>query len=168
MKARVLVLGILLAISFVLAACSIAGQEVLAFDEPSEPAEPIRLTVFVYDNCGGCGVGLTGCGTCDIQDRLHFQIHAQLGDRLHDGTIRYRLHNTRLDIQNDMWIEHSERYGVSEELRNTLPVAFIGNEYEGLYLAGDDLMPFVQEMLDRYLAGEDREEIQRDIMRLIE
>jgi len=137
------------------------GQEVLAFDEP-----PIRLTVFVYDNCGGCGVGLVGCGTCDIQDRLHFQILAQFGDRLHDGSIRYRLHNTRLDVQNDMWLEHSEHFSVTDELRGILPIAFIGTEYEGIYLAGDELVPFIQEMLDRYLAGEAREDIQRDIMDL--
>ena len=162
---KTVVLGILLIMTFALAACGSAAQEVQAFNEPSEP---IRLTVFVYDSCGGCGVGMLGCGACDVQDRLHFQILAQFGDRLHDGTIRYRLLNTRLDIQNDMWLEQSEYFGVSEELRNILPIAFIGTAYEGIYLAGDELVPFIQEMLDRYLAGEAREDIQRDIMLLIE
>ena len=165
---KILVLTIWLVLSFMLVACGDMGREVLAFDEAQEYAEPIRLTVFVYDSCGGCGVGMLGCGTCDIQDRLHFQIVAQFGDRLHDGSIRYRLHNTRLDIQNDMWQEYSVRFGVAEDLRGVLPVAFIGTEYAGLYLAGDALVPFIQEMLDRYLAGEAREDIQRDIELLLE
>ena len=165
---KAFVLGILLVITFVLTACGSGAQEVQAFNEPAKPDEPVRLTVFVYDSCGGCGVGLLGCGACDIQDRLHLQILAQFGDRLHDGSIRYRLHNTRLDIQNDMWLEHRERFEITEELQNILPAAFIGTEYEGIYLVGDELLPFIQEMFDRYTSGEAREEVQRDIKLLIE
>jgi len=133
------------------------------------PSTPIQLTVFVYDSCGGCGMGDMGCGSCDVKDALHLRILTQFGglERLHDGSFTYRLLNIRLMHNEDLRRERTERYGVPEGLRGILPMIFIGTEYEGLYLIGDDLVPFVQQKLDRYLAGEDRKEIQRDIMSLM-
>lgn len=182
MKVKITIIAVLIAIMLVpvFTACRSSGQEVLAFDEevmimehveditPIIPTGPVHLTVFVYDSCGGCGVGMLGCGACDIQDRLHLQIRAQLGDRLHDGSIRYRLHNTRLDTHRDMHVDMIEHFNVTENLHSILPIAFIGSEYEAFYLAGDDMVPFIQEKLDRYLAGECMDVIRKDIIDLME
>jgi len=165
-----------ISLAVVLAACGNAyvyeSPEAVVQVEPvaevaSVEPEPVLLTVFLYDSCGGCGVGLLGCGTCDVQDRLHLQILAQFGDRLHDGSITYRLLNTRLDINEATRQERSDGFGVPEEMRRILPIAFIGNEGEGVFLVGDAVMPYVQEMLDRYVAGEDVADLQSDIFELM-
>jgi hypothetical protein len=152
----------------------LAELEPPAQPPPASPTpfadSPILLTVFVFDSCGGCGVGLTGCGACDVKDSLHIRLLNQFGGfggRLHDGSIEYRLLNTRLLENGDLHQERNDRFGVPEGLRNMLPAAFIGTAYEGIYLIGDDIVPFVQPMLDRYLAGEDRLELQREIMGLM-
>ena len=128
-----------------------------------ELREPVLLTVFVYDDCGGCGVGDLGCGTCDIFDELNMLMRDKFGDRLNDGSITYRLFNTRIQTNEENRRIRVERYGVPPEHQNTLPVAFIGTAYEGIFLAGDENMLFVKEKLDRYLAGESITDIQESI-----
>jgi len=124
------------------------GEE--AVQEVQEAA-PVPLTVFLYDNCGGCGVGLQGCGACDEQDRLHLMIFRQFGNRLHDGGIVYRLFNTRLPMHDENRRELSEAFGMAEELRGVLPVAFIGDGEHGIYVVGEDMMAGLMEIFDEFV-----------------
>jgi hypothetical protein len=129
-----------------------------------EKPGPVLLTVYLYDKCGGCGVNSPGCGDCKDIVKYHGIIKKQLGDRLYDGTITYRMLNCRLLVYNDACSERAKLYGAPEDIQNVRPLTFIGAEDSGLYLPGTALLPYVGEMLDRYIAGEDIGNIQKDIV----
>ena len=131
--------------------------------------EPVLLTVFVYDLCGGCSsaVESVGCGECKDINRYHGIVRVQMGDRLYDGSIEYRILNCRENDNNDISDQRGRRYGVPEELLLIRPMTYIGTEDRGLYLPGEDALHYVKEALDRYQAGEDVGDIQGDIMSLI-
>ena len=127
-------------------------------------AAPVLLTIYVYDQCGGCETEGPGCGQCKALDKIQGMARAQLGDRLYDGSIEYRTYNTRTKAHALGLIERSARYGAPDELAGVVPVAFIGTDAAGLYLPGEALMPHVGEMMDRYMGGESVAKIQDDIM----
>ena len=131
-----------------------------------ESSEPVLLTVYIYDRCGGCSgsVETLGCGECKDTVTLHGIIKKQLGDRLYDGTIEYRLLNCRNSIHEEGCVRRGERYGVDEEWKYVRPVAYIGAEESGLYLPGENAMPLIKEMLDRYIQHENIALIQQDIL----
>jgi len=131
-----------------------------------ERRAPVRLTVYLYDDCGGCGANNPGCGECKDIDRYHNIIKKQFGERLYDGGIEYRMYNCRLDVNENNRLALGERYGVPEALRNVRPVAYIGGEDAGLYLPGEALLHYVGETLDRYAAGEEPDGIQNDVLRI--
>jgi len=124
----------------------------------------ILLTIFLFDRCGGCGSDNPGCGDCKDVNRVHDIIKAQLGDRLYDGSIEYRILNCRYSANDAACQERGALYGVPEDLLALLPITFIGAMNNGIYLPGEALFPFVKEMLDRYAGGEELNEIQADIL----
>ena len=190
----VLLIMLLLCISFAWTACRAYGgfrddvvvesaedsicDHVLTDDDPitegyadtgnTRPSGPVPLIVFMYDDCGGCGAGMQGCGTCDEMDRLHLIILSQFGNRLHDGSIVYRLFNVRDPIHEETRMKRVLDFNVPEEYHRLLPIAFIGTEYDGLFMASFDLMPYVQEIFDRYVAGEAVYELQREVLQMME
>jgi len=127
-------------------------------------AQPVLLTVYLYDKCGGCGVDSPGCGECKEIVKYHAIIKKHLGDRLYDGTIVYRMLNVRLLVYNGDCADRGARYGVPAELIGIRPMTYIGSEDSGLYLPGEALLPHIGEMLDRYVRGENIGDIQRDIL----
>ena len=141
----------------------------LAEVEPIEatPAGAIPLTVFVYDNCGGCGVGLQGCGACDVQDALHILMLRIFGQRLHGEEMTYRLLNTRHDAHNYAWQEKLQVFAVPDEHGAALPMAFIGTEQRGVFVPSE-LIAVVDEFFDRFASGEDVAGLQAEILRQAE
>jgi len=129
---------------------------------------PVLLTVYLYDRCGGCGVDSPGCGDCKDIVKYHGIIKRQLGDRLYDGAIVYRMLNCRLLAYDGACGERGARYGVPHEIQYIRPMTYIGAEDSGLYLPGEALLPHIGEMLDRYAAGEDMGVIQKDIINIYE
>jgi hypothetical protein len=129
----------------------------------SAKAGPVLLTIYLYDQCGGCESEGPGCGRCKDMDRVQGAVRSQLGDRLYDGSIEYRTFNSRTRVHFIGHIERCERYGVPADMQNIQPAAFIGADESGLYLLGDGLMPYIREMLDRYIAGENIHIIQDDV-----
>ena len=127
---------------------------------------PVLLTVYIYDRCGGCGVNSPGCGDCKDIQKYHGIVKKQLGDRLYDGTIVYRMYNMRLLAYQTEDEDRGARYGVPAELREIRPMTYIGAADSGLYLPGEALLPYVGEMLDRYEGGENLADIQKDIIRI--
>ena len=149
---------------FIAPAIALLGLLFYVYAGPRPPApEPVLLTLYIHDQCGGCGVDVPGCGDCKDMDLLHLLIKSQLGDRLYDGSIEYRMFNTRFTAQEQNRTLRSEQYGAPQGIRHIRPVAFIGTQEAGLYLFGEALMPYVGGMLDRYVAGEDMEWIQQEI-----
>ena len=128
--------------------------------------EPVQITVFLYDDCGGCGVGNLGCGPCLDLERLNIFIRTQFGERLNDGSIEYRILNTRISTNNEAHAERSVLYGVPAELRTTLPIAFIGNDEYGIFLPGEDLMEYVYRMFAKYSDRECLTQLQNEILNM--
>jgi len=131
-------------------------------------AEPVLLHVYLFDRCGGCGSDNPGCGECKDVNRTHDTIKGQLGDRLYNGTIVYRILNCRYTANEIACKERGEQYGVPVELMNFRPITYIGTEDAGLYLPGDGLLPFAAEIIDRYIGGDGLTEIQADILKVYE
>ena len=128
----------------------------------SEPRQPL-LIVYVYDPCGGCGAGVQGCGECLEMARINVMVINQLGSLFRDGYVEYRIHNSRSRYFEENRLARAERYDIPDDLQNIWPTVFIGTEDSGLYLLGEDLMPYIREMFDRYMSGEDAEALQREI-----
>jgi len=147
-----------LILSVFLLACAVP----VAADQ--DETEKILLTIFLFDRCGGCGSDNPGCGDCKDVNRVHDIIKAQLGDRLYDGSIEYRILNCRYSVNDTACQERGARYGVPEDVLALLPITFIGAPDNGIYLPGEALFPYVKEMLDRYAGGEELNKIQADIL----
>jgi len=156
MKKVILIMLVLVAIPFTQTASMAAVKKNSA---------PIMLAIYNYDLCGGCSgsVDTRGCGDCKDTVKLHAVIKKQLGDRLYDGTIEYRILNTRVRANEEARLQWGQRYGVPAESRYIRPVAYIGWPDSGVYLLGDEAMKYVGEALDRLVRGEDAESVQRDI-----
>jgi hypothetical protein len=131
-------------------------------------AEPVLLTVCLFDRCGGCGSDNPGCGECKDAYRVHDIIKRQLGDRLYDGAIVYRILNCRYTENAAVCGKRGELYGVPPELLALLPITYIGTDDTGLYLPGENMLSYIKEMLDRYINGDDLGVIQADITRIYE
>jgi hypothetical protein len=129
---------------------------------------PVLLTVYIYDQCGGCGVDGPGCGECKESVKCHGIIKEQFGGRLYDGTIEYRLLNCRINAHEAARAARGEIYGVPDGLRHIRPVTYIGDENGGLYLPGEALLPYAAEMLDRYINGAELNETQNEILEIYE
>jgi hypothetical protein len=140
-----------------------ASTNASATPAPTEKVYDVELTVFCFDQCGGCGVDSPGCGDCQDITRYHGIIKGQLGNRLYDGTMLYRILNCRLEANDRAYDAFSAAYAIPQELYGYLPVVFIGDETQGVYLIGEPMMDYVGEYLDRYLTGEDVATIQADI-----
>ena len=54
-------------------------------------------------------------------------------------------------------------YGISEDLYGYRPATFIGTPDGGLYLLGEQMLPYVQKYIDLYLEGGDLEAVQEEI-----
>ena len=135
--------------------------------ENGQNQRPVELSVYLYDECGGCGANNPGCGECRLIDRYHGIIKKQFGDRLYEGGIEYRMFNCRLDVNDLRRVEKSALFGVPGRLRNARPITFIGSDGDGVYLPGEETLNYAGEALDRYMAGEDVEIIQRDILSIV-
>lgn len=140
-----------------------ASTDATATPAPTERTYEVELTVFCFDQCGGCGVDSPGCGDCQDIVRYHAIIKGQLGNRLYDGTMLYRILNCRLEANDRSYDAYSAAYGIPQELYGYLPVVFIGDETHGIYLVGEPMLDYVGEYLDRYLAGEDIATLQAEI-----
>lgn len=140
-----------------------ASTDATATPAPTERTYEVELTVFCFDQCGGCGVDSPGCGDCQDIVRYHAIIKGQLGNRLYDGTMLYRILNCRLEANDRSYDAYSATYGIPQELYGYLPVVFIGDETHGIYLVGEPMLDYVGEYLDRYLAGEDIATLQAEI-----
>ena len=130
--------------------------------QPHEGVD-VELVVFLFDKCGGCGTDNPGCGNCKEMVKFHGIIKESLGDRLYDGTIYYAMHNCRIELNDAMYDEYFKRYGISEDLYGYRPAAFIGTPDGGLYLLGEQMLPYVQKYIDKYLEGGDLEAVQEEI-----
>lgn len=130
--------------------------------QPHEGVD-VELVVFLFDKCGGCGTDNPGCGNCKDMVKFHGIIKESLGDRLYDGTIYYAMHNCRVELNDAMYDEYFKRYGIPEDLYGYRPATFIGTPDGGLYLLGEQMLPYVQKYIDMYLEGGDLAEIQADI-----
>ena len=137
-------------------------EQVLSDPEQISVPDRVQIIVYVYDPCGGCGVG-QGCGECTELGRYNAMVMNQLGSLFSDGYVVYRMHNSRILHFEENRIARSKRYGIPEELRLIWPTVFIGTEDSGLYLLGEELMPYIREILDRFMDGEDVEGLQREI-----
>lgn len=126
-------------------------------------AHDVELTVFCFDLCGGCGVDSPGCGDCQDIVRYHAILKGQLGNRLYDGTMLYRILNCRLEANDRAFDAYSAAYGVPKELYGYLPAVFVGDETQGIFLIREPMLDYVGEYLDRYLAGEDIAALQAEI-----
>ena len=133
------------------------------------PASPVLLTVYTIDFCIGCSESSDGggCGECREIVKLHTLIKKQLGGRLYDGTIVYRMYNCRNSELERASARHAERYGIPADLRRILPIAYIGAEGSGVYLPGEEAMQYIQVILDRYIRGENADAIQLDIAQIL-
>jgi len=129
-----------------------------------EPAGPPMLRIFLFDACGGCGVGDTGCGECLEYIRVHLNVRNQLGERFNDGSVLFSMYNTRNLANEDIRLEVAAAHGVPDELAGIRPTFFIGDETGGLFMAGDEMLSYVGIMLERYLSGEAVESIQEDVL----
>jgi len=155
-------------ILFLLALIVLLLTQTASFAVNYENAAPVLLTVYLDDLCGGCSgsVNTIGCGDCKDTAKLHAIIKKQLGDRLYDGTIEYRMLNTRVQVNEETRLQWAQRYDVPAESRHIRPAAYIGWPETGVYLLGDEAMVFVREALDRLVRGEDAEAVQRDMTEL--
>ena len=133
----------------------------------NDRAAPVMLIVYAYDRCGGCGADGPGCGECKDLERLHNIVKKQLGERLYGGAIVYRMFNTRIRAVENECVSKGETYGVPDEFRKIRPITFIGREDGGLYLPGEPLMQFIGHALDRFLAGDDLEHVQSDLIKIM-
>jgi hypothetical protein len=140
-----------------------ASTDATAAPEPTKQAYDVELKIFCFDLCGGCGVDSPGCGNCQDIVRYHAIIKGQLGNRLYDGTILYRILNCRLEANDHSYDAYAAAYGIPQDLYGYLPVAFIGDEEHGIYLIGEPMLDYVGAYLDRYLAGEDVAALQAEI-----
>lgn len=140
-----------------------ASTDAVPTPAPTERTYDVELTVFCFDLCGGCGVDSPGCGNCQDIVRYHGIIKGQLGNRLYDGTMLYRILNCRLEANDRSYDAYYAAYGIPQELYGYLPVVFIGDEEHGVYLGGEPMLDYVGEYLDRYLAGEDLATLQAEI-----
>lgn len=138
-----------------------AGEEV-----PGEA--PVDLYVFLWDRCGGCGVDAPGCGECRDTERFHLSIKDQLGTKIYDGSVTYRMLNCRYEEFRVQFAEFSESYGVREEWKDLLPAVFIGREGSGVYMTGEEAIGDIGEILTAYEAGEDPEALQQRIIERFE
>ena len=146
------------------------GADGTATSEPagssSYESTPVLLTIYLFDQCGGCETEGPGCGQCKVMDRIQGAVRAQLGDRLYDGSIEYRTFNSRTKTHALGLVERRKLYGVPDEFASVIPITFIGTGESGLYLLGDALIPYIGEMLDRYIGEDDIEAIQGDAMKI--
>ena len=130
--------------------------------QPHEGVD-VEMVIFLFDKCGGCGTDNIGCGNCKDMVKYHGIIKEALGDRLYDGTIYYAMHNCRIELNDAMYDEYYKRYGISEDLYGYMPATFIGTPDGGLYLLGEQMLPYVQKYIDMYLEGGDLEAVQEEI-----
>jgi len=123
----------------------------------------IPLHIYLDDRCGGCGVDSPGCGNCEDMVTYHGIIKAQLGDRLYDGSIEYRMLNCRLLANEERYEEAAAAFGVPDELYPWLPTTFIGQPGHGLYLVGEASLQIVGQTLDKLIAGADIQALQAEL-----
>lgn len=147
--------------------CASEPTEMASAETPPAAMEKtggtVELYVFLDDPCGGCGVDNPGCGNCEVIVRYHGIIKRQLGERLYDGTITYRMLNCRMEAHYEIYEKFFDDYGVYEELRGYLPTVFIGTEGKGVFMVGEESLEYVGEVLNAYADGTDTAEIQTEI-----
>ena len=134
-----------------------------AVADATESTYDVEMYVFLFDTCGGCGVDSPGCGDCQDIVRYHGIIKSQLGNRLYDGTILYRVLNCRLEANDRMYDAYSAAYGVPQDLYGYLPTVYLGTPEGGVYLVGEKMLDRVGEFLDKYLASTDLFALQAEI-----
>ena len=134
-----------------------------ASPEATKSAYDVELYVFLFDKCGGCGVDSPGCGNCQDIARYHGIIKGQLGNRLYDGTILYRMLNCRLEASDRSYEAYYAAYGIPQDLYGYLPTIYIGTPEGGVYLVGEKMLDYVGEYLDKYLASDDLAALQQEI-----
>ena len=139
----------------------IAGGSLLCYAESATEAEAaFDLHVFILDRCGGCGVDNPGCGNCTDTGLYHTNIKNQLGDRLYDGSMNYRIFNCRYTDNVKLYQENYEKYGVYADLKGYLPTIFIGKDGVGVFLYGVPAFDVVGQAVEDYESGKDLAEIQ--------
>lgn len=139
----------LLILVILLSACSVLAENAEPIDQPL----PINLIIFLFDPCGGCGVSPSGCGNCEYTDETHGIIKKQLGDRLYDGSIEYRIFNTKFADNIELYNQYAADYSVEESQRGQLPMIFFGESALGVYARGQDAIERAGEILDEYIAA---------------
>lgn len=129
----------------------------------AQPAAPAPLTIFLVDKCGGCGVDSPGCGNCEDTVIYHGVVKEQLGDRLYNGSIEYRMLNCKMLANDALADEYAEAFDVSDDVRKRLPLIFIGEAGNGVYIFGEEGLSIIAEVMDKYQAGMDTEALQQEI-----
>jgi len=150
-------------LALVIAVGSFAGQRWANAREDDGAPSGIPLYIYLDDRCGGCGVDSPGCGDCEDMVTYHGIIRRQLGDRLYDGSIEYRMFNCRLLVNQEMYEQTADAFEVPRELFPWLPSTFIGEAGQGVYLVGEASLEIVGETLDKLIAGADPTELQAEI-----
>jgi hypothetical protein len=134
-----------------------------ASPEATERVYDVEMYVFLFDKCGGCGVDSPGCGNCQDIVRYHGIIKGQLGNRLYDGTILYRMLNCRLEVNDHSYDAYYAAYAIPQDLYGYLPTVFLGTPEGGVYLVGEKMLDYVGEYLDKYLTSDDLAALQAEI-----
>ncbi|MGI6173036.1 MAG: hypothetical protein ACOYI8_03955 [Christensenellales bacterium] len=129
-----------------------------------EQGSPLKLRVFVYDRCGGCGADGPGCGDCDEVWRLHAIVKGALGDRLYDGSLEYTMPNCRMLLLLDEYEQYCDTYGVYDDLYGLFPAAFVLREDgSGVFAVGEGLLASIDVVIDAFERGDSAEDIQAQI-----
>jgi len=129
--------------------------------ETSETDNRVQFWIYLFDQCGGCGVDSPGCGNCKNMDRIHAEIKNQFGNRLYDGTMRYIMRNCRTEAYDREYDVLYTTFNIPEELYGVMPAVFISRDgVYGVFLLGEECIPYAQEYFDKYLACETDEDIE--------
>lgn len=136
---------------------------IVPYSMAQEDELPTELTIFLYDRCGACGSNGPECGECKDTLRMHDMVKRKLGDRLYDGTIRYRILNCRMDANRALYEQMCDAFGVDAESRSALPITFLGDASRGVYMVSEPMLEHVAEMLDRLVLSEDVQSLQLEI-----
>ena len=138
-------------------------QEQVLEDLVFNPEQPVELTVYVYDLCGGCGGGvMPGCGDCEATIEYHGALTRALGDYLYDGSIIYRMPNARMQDKLLEYEEFAAEMGVDEARYAYFPAVFITQDRKGFYMVGEEAFYDTVEFLEAYINGTPVAELQAE------
>lgn len=122
---------------------------------PAKADEPLPLTVYLYDPCGGCAGVIRGCNECKEELALINKLSMQLRHRLDGGQVVLRTKNLLDPVYSEDFVAHMDALGASVG-PDDLPVYVVGEgEYARVVGGANDtafLSGAIQEALDKRAA----------------